>query len=226
MATDRAEATRNKADLDALFRDILTKLADRKQFSPWEMVFVADGLNSIGKTADAERLYRQIITRAESDPAFANASHRAVTRVRAQLVGLLRKKGDFAAALAQAERLIADNPRALEPLMEKGRILQAWAAVEPQRYGDAVAHWSALRSRLQAMPKKPAEYYDVMYNVADCLLHEAEHSDDEAVAVERAKLAEQVLKAALVLNPKLNGPDTVARYKTLLDKALVLRQRR
>ena len=75
-----------------------------------------------------------------------------------------------------------------------------------------------LRIRLQAMRKKPDEYYDVMYNVAKCLVREAEKSKDKAVTLDRAKKAEQVLKAALILSPKLNGPDTVAKYKVLLEQ--------
>ena len=34
-----------------------------------------------------------------------------------------------------------------------------------------------------------------------------------------------MLKAALILSPKLNGPDTVARYKVLLDKAITMQGR-
>ena len=64
-----------------------------------------------------------------------------------------------------------------------------------------------------------------MYHVAACLVREAEKSEDKAVAVDRAQKAEQVLKAALVLSPKLNGPDTVARYQVLLMKAIVLQGR-
>ncbi len=43
--------------------------------------------------------------------------------------------------------------------------------------------------------------------------------------MDKAKKAEQVLKAALVLSPKLNGPDTVARYKVLLNKAITMQGR-
>ncbi len=34
-----------------------------------------------------------------------------------------------------------------------------------------------------------------------------------------------MLKAALILSPKLNGPDTVAKYKVLLDKAITMQGR-
>jgi hypothetical protein len=64
-----------------------------------------------------------------------------------------------------------------------------------------------------------------MYNVAACLVREAENAQDKAVAMDRANNAEKVLKSALILSPKLNGPDTVARYKALLDKAIAMQGR-
>jgi len=75
------------------------------------------------------------------------------------------------------------------------------------------------------MRRRPDEYYEVMYNVAKCLVREAEKSQDKATTFDRAKKAEQVLKAALILNPKLNGPDTVAKYKVLLAKAITMQGR-
>ena len=226
--TKKAEteaAKRQLASVGKLLGDMLLKLSQRKEVSLWGMVFIADGLNKIGKTAEAGSQYQKIIGRVESDPDFAEKAKKAMTRVRAQLIGLLRKEGKFAEALEQADQLIKDNPRALEPLMEKGRILEGWAEIEPKRYGDAVAHWVMIRNRLQAMRKKPSEYYDVMYNVAACLVRQAELTEDNAAKLDSAKKAEQVLKAALVLSPKLNGPDTVARYKVLLNKAITMQGR-
>lgn len=226
--TKKAEteaAKRQLHSINALLGNMLVKLAERKQVSIWGMVFIADGLNTIGKTAEASRQYQKIIDRTKSDPEFAQSAKKAMTRVRAQLIGLLRKEGKFAESLEQVDQLIKDNPRALEPLMEKGRILEGWAETEPKRYKDAVSHWVMIRNRLQAMRKKPAEYYDVMYNVAACLVRQAELSDDKAAKLDSARKAEQVLKAALVLSPKLNGPDTVARYKVLLNKAITMQGR-
>ena len=64
-----------------------------------------------------------------------------------------------------------------------------------------------------------------MYNVAACLLREAENAKDKAAAMDLANNAEKVLKSALILSPKLNGPDTVARYEVLRDKAIALQGR-
>ena len=64
-----------------------------------------------------------------------------------------------------------------------------------------------------------------MYRVADCLVREAQTSADARHAMEQVRQAEQVLKAALTLYPTLNGPEMVARYKALLQKAIRLQGR-
>jgi hypothetical protein len=62
------------------------------------------------------------------------------------------------------------------------------------------------------MQKKPPEYFEVVYNLATCLLFQAKQTQDKSKALQ----AEQLLKSILVLSPNLNGPDTVARYNELL----------
>jgi hypothetical protein len=176
-------------------------------------------------TDEASGEYQKVIQREKADPAFAKNGASAMTRVHAQAIGLLRKQGKFREALDQVNELIAAHPRALEPLMEKGYILEGWAEKEPARFDASVAHWVMLRKKLQALRPKPPEYYEVMYRVAACLVREAEKSNNKATVLDRARTAEQVLKAALVLSPKLNGPDTVARYRVLLDRAIVLQGR-
>src|SRR5207247_1833296 len=113
------------------------------------------------------------------------------------------------------------NPKDLAPLMEKGRILQAWAEKEPRLYNDAVGHWSSLRTTLSRMQRKPPEYYEVIVNVAECLLAQAKQAQDKSKALQ----AEQLLKSSLVLNPSLNGPEMVNRYNELLQEATKLQGR-
>lgn len=221
-----AAARARLASIEKLLGKILGRLAKREKLSLAEMVFVGDALGSVGMTNEASTEYQKILKQAEADPEFAKAATKAMTRARAQLIGLLRKQGNFEEGLKQVETLIKDNPRALEPLMEKGRILEGLAEKEPKHFEKAVSHWVMLRSKLQPLRPKPPEYYEVMYNVAACLVREAEKSGDKTIAADRALKAEQVLKAALILSPKLNGPDTVARYKVLLDKAIALQGRK
>ncbi len=218
-------AKQRLASLETLLGKFLVKLAKRKELSLATMVFIGDALGAVGMTDDASREYQKIIQRDKTDPAFAKAAASAMPRVHAQAIGLLRRQGNFKEALDHVNELIKAHPRALEPLMEKGYILEGWAEKEPARFDESVSHWVMLRSKLQALRPKPPEYYEVMYRVAACLVREAEKSSDKATVLDRARKAEQVLKAALVLNAKLNGPDTVARYRVLLDRAIVLQGR-
>jgi hypothetical protein len=220
-----AKAKARQASVKDLLGRTLLKLAERKELSLAGMVFIGDALMTIGKTAEASAIYQKIVKRTETDKDFAATAKPAMSRIRSQLIGLLRQEGKFDEAMKQVERLIKDNPNALEPMMEKGRILDAWSEKNPAKFNDAVAHWTMIRSRLQPMRKKPPEYFDVMYNVAASLMREAQKSRDKSVVADRAKKAEQVLKSALILSPKLNGPDTVARYNVLLNKAIALQGR-
>jgi hypothetical protein len=66
------------------------------------------------------------------------------------------------------------------------------------------------------MRKKPIEFFEVMYNAAYCLVQESKAKGDRAKAAD----AEKMLKSALILSPKLNGPDMVAKYNVLLNEAV------
>ena len=66
------------------------------------------------------------------------------------------------------------------------------------------------------MRKKPIEFFEVMYNAAFCLVQEAKATGDRSKAGD----AEKMLKSALILSPKLNGPDMVAKYNVLLNEAI------
>jgi len=210
-------------EVEKRLADFLLRLAERKELSPPGVVFVADCLNAVGKSAEAAQQYQRLLQLAESR---ADVSPQLVTRTRAQLIGLLRKQGKYAEAAEQVERLIKANPLALEPQMEKGRILQAWAEVEPAKAADVLNHWLMLRGKLQNLRPKPPEYFEAVFHSAECLVREAERSRDAATAKERARQAEQVLKATLVLYPQLSGPDAVAQYKQLLEKAQRLQEER
>ena len=224
--TDELAAAKTQlASVTALLGKTLVKLSEREELGLGHMVFLGRALNTVGMTAEASQQFQKVLRRTETDPEFAKRAQKAMSLIRTELLKVLRKQEIYEEALKQVDQLIKENPRALEPLMEKGRILEAWAEKDPTKFDEAIGHWTVLRSRLQGMRKKPDEYYDVMYNVAKCLVREAETSNDRPVVLDRAKKAEQVLKAALVLSPKLNGPDTVAKYKVLLDKAITMQGR-
>jgi hypothetical protein len=170
-----------------------------------------------GQSELADAIFHRILEKADQDADFAKQYAAGLIRVRSQLIELLREKKEYAEGVRQADTLIEQVPKALEPLMAKGRLLQAWAEEDPSKFPDAVAHWSSLRQKLESIPagKRPSDYYEVNYNVALCLYLESQKTGDKSKALD----AQRVLNALLITKPKLDGPDTVARYKDLLKKS-------
>ncbi len=193
---------------------LLAPLAGRASNTPANLIFIGDLAMLTGQSELASTIYHRILDRAAEDPAFAKQCGAGLIRVRSQLIELLREEGKYDEGIQQADKLIEQVPKALEPLMAKGRLLQAWAETDPSKFPEAVAHWASLRQKLEPMRKKPAEYYEVNYNVALCLYLESQKTGDASKGID----AQKVLNALLISAPKLDGPDTVARYKDLLRK--------
>lgn len=190
---------------------LLEKLNERKQYDLGGLVFLAESSSEIGLTEKARDQFQSIIDRAAADPVFAKLAAKAMTRVRSQLIGLLRAEKKYEDALKQVEALLKEQPNALEPLIEKGNILQALAEADPKRYDEAVKWWTSIRLKLQgASGKKPPAYYEVIYNCSFCL---AAQKDPV-----KSGQAAQLLNATLALSPALDGPDRVEKYKALLKQ--------
>jgi tetratricopeptide (TPR) repeat protein len=204
--------------LDAVKQVVLSladKMATRQQLSVSGLIFLGDTCGALLANARAREVYQRALATVDKDPAAKESAGKATTRVRAQLISLLRNEGKYDEATKQVDALLVEHPNALEPLMEKGLILQAWAQRDPKRYDECIAHWTNVRVLLGRMKTRPPEYYDVLYHAASCLLAQAKATKDPAKALQ----AEQMMKSTLTLSPKLNGPDTVARYTALAAEA-------
>lgn len=218
MDADAATKARERLDnIKSVLGQMLDKLALRKQHSVQNLVFIGDTCSQLTLNDKAREVYQRLLDLIEKDETAKASAGKAITRVRAQLIGLLRNEAKYDEANKQVDALIKANPNALEPLMEKGRILQSWAQREPKRYAECVAHWTQVRQLLGRLKSRPPEYYEVLYNAALCLMSDARHSKDK----EKALQAEQMLKSTLTLSPSLSGPDMVAKYKALLTQAMV-----
>ncbi len=190
---------------------VLEQLGARKQIDLSGLVFQAESSQDLGLNEKAREQFQVILDRAAADPAFAKVAAKATTRIRSQLIALLRSDGKFEEALSQVEALLKDQPNALEPLLEKGNILQTLAEKNPNRYDEAVQWWTRIRLKLASAPgKKPAEYYEVIYNCAVCL--HAQKKPDLSLQ------AAQLLNSTLALSPDLDSPDRVEQYKTLIKQ--------
>ena len=228
---DPKEVEAAKARMPGL-RDVLGKLmktlAGREQHTPAHLLYIAETSADVGLTDEARGLYEKFLDRLQNDTAFAEQGKRYETRARTQLVGLLRREGKPEEAMTQVEQLIKAHPNVLEPLKEKGLILMAWAEKDPAMYDKAVAHWAGLRQQLQGSrsPAVRAQYYEVVYHLAACLVNQAAGMSDKKAAAEKAQQAEHLLKATITLSPTLGGRTTLAGdYGVLIDKAAALQGR-
>jgi hypothetical protein len=198
---------------------LLDALYSRKELSVPQLIFIGDACVSLEKGDKARDVYQRVLELIDKDETAKATAGAATTRIRARLVSLLRSENKLDDAFKQVESLIQTHPNALEPLMEKGYILQSLSERDPRRLEQCVAHWTDLRLRLGRLAPRPPEYYEVLYNAALCLLRQARHANSQ----EKALQAEQMLKSTMTLSPKLSGPDMVAKYEALLKYAATMR---
>lgn len=193
---------------------LMPVLTPRKQFTVQAMAFLADTCVELERDEPARDFCERALRRAEEDPESATRAERQLTKVRFQLANLLCKQNQFADAANQVDKLLLARPNVLELLMQKGKVLQAWAKSDATRYDPCIAHWTNVRMKLGSLQPKPPEYYEVVYNAAFCLVEQS----NAARNATKARHAEQLLKSTLALNPNLNGPEMVQRFNALLKQ--------
>jgi hypothetical protein len=215
-ATSAAEKV---AGCKSMLGALLDKLVTRQQVALPAQVYLGQTALDVGKKEMARDLFQAVLTRAETDAEFREKNAAVLTRVRALRVAILREENKHEEALAEIDKLIETAPKSLDLLMQRGRILQAWAKIDPKHYPEAVSHWTKLRTMLSRSRSLPNEYYEVVYAAAECLVFESEQNKDGS----RADQAEQLLRATMLRNPALSGPDMVARYNVLAKKAAALK---
>lgn len=218
------ESTEKKlAGLKDNLAKLLDKLSSKQNHTLAGLIYMGDTGARIGNTDIAEKLYKRALEQVEKEKqanpqgqAGNNSAIKAVPRIRSQLVALMIQKGQFAEGVTEIDKLIEEQPNALEPKMVKCRLLQAWAEKDPKHFKEAESAWAFVRNMLSKVRKnpKPPEYYECNYNVALCLWMEYEQSKDTA----KADQARKLLHTMISTSPKLSGPEMVLRYKMLLEK--------
>lgn len=198
---------------------LIESLAARKALSVPQLIYLGDACIQLEQSDKAREIYERLLTRVDKDESAKATAGAAITGIRARLVRILRSEGKLDEAAAQVTALVKEHPNALEPLMEKGYILQSLAERDPQRYDECLAHWTDLRVRLGRSKARPPQYYDVLYNAALCLVRQARLTGNK----EKSLQAEQILKSTLTLSPTLTGPAMVAKFKELLNEAASVR---
>jgi hypothetical protein len=214
------EALRSRvSSIKGMMGKMVNKLADRKQLSAKSMIYLGTLFGDIDDYDGAEKQYTALLARADSDEDFKKEAAPSFLWVRGQVVDLMGKRGNLEGATAEIAKLRQEKPNNLDFMRVEAQLWQEWAQRDPSRYDTAIQKWTEIRRRLQRQKTKEATYYDAVYNASFCLLMQANKlaldPNKKAVAIQKAKDGEKVLKSELVPNPNLNGPQTVKRFKDL-----------
>ena len=215
--TKKGAAQAKAEEYQPKHKALIEQLGTRKVLSLASCIYLAEAAQAEKSNAIARDLFLAIVAR-EKEPNFVPATpggKGAMIRVRSQLAGLLRAEGKFDEAISQVNALIiATESKAIEPLIEKGRIMQAKYDTDTTKTAaldEAITYWSDLRLRISKIAKKPPEYYEIVLNLATCFKAKYDSKKEE----KDAKTAAQLLSTTLALSPSLSGPDMVVSYNKL-----------
>jgi tetratricopeptide (TPR) repeat protein len=202
------QAGRNRAQ--QTFQRFLTTLADSKSGQTYQSLrWTGEKMLGLGDAKGAESVFRRVIGTYGSDPKFLgadNASERLMLW-KIDLVDALRAQGKdkFAEAQTLVAELIDKYPGYIDPLMEKGKLMESMAEAKRVAWSDVSKEWRSVALRLEkARPRKP-QYYEAWYHVALAMNRDG-----------KGKEAKQTLGSIMRLSPKVGGAEMKKKYETLL----------
>ncbi|QDV33290.1 tetratricopeptide repeat protein [Tautonia plasticadhaerens] len=133
--------------------------------------------------------------------------HDRILRTRLKLSAAHRQAKQFKEAWAETAKLIAENPRALDFLIEQCQILEDWATEEPGYWNVAIRYWQDLAKKLEASRPRPPEYYECWYHVALCQYGKGNPDS-----------ARKTLKSVMALSRSLGSDELKGKYEQLLGR--------
>jgi tetratricopeptide (TPR) repeat protein len=132
------------------------------------MIYVADMCLFLGLDADAERQYKAILDRYNSDEEFKKTAAKAIARVYAQSVTVLRRKGDEFLKAAEAERQKAEQVR------KTGKLDEA----------------DAMEAKIPKIHEQAREAYEEARRAADSLIEQ--HPNSLEPRMEKARIIQRI----------------------------------
>jgi tetratricopeptide (TPR) repeat protein len=163
----------------------------------------------LGRPEEAEAVFNRLLKMFETDPKLSSRPDvsKLILLTRLRLAAALRGQRKFGEAESLVAQLVQENPKTVEPLMEKGFLLEDEAAAGKAKWASAFAHWRTLALRLGAGRTKPVDYYEAWYHAALAL-----KSDNKPVE------AKQTLASIMRLSPAVGGPEMKQKYQALLSQ--------
>ena len=195
------------------YRSFLVALAGSKTGQTVESLqWVGESLLSVDAFSDAEAVLRRALALVgESTDASGQAGPTdRLLRIRLKLAAALRSQGPrnsdkLEEANALVEQLLLDYPRFIEPLFEKGMLLEARAEAGQGTWSEAYRHWVELARKLGR--SRSNWYYDSWYHAAWALYRQKEVAK-----------ARQTLAGIMRLNADLGTPEMKRKYEQFLAR--------
>jgi tetratricopeptide (TPR) repeat protein len=212
------EALKKKGNSAALnrtkvaYQKFLTALAGSKSGQTYESLeWAGENMLTLQNYKEAEEVFTKILKDYGEDKKFKDqpGSDNKIFRTRIKMSAALRGGRKFGEAESLISQLIQENPRAIEPLMEKGMLLEDQAAAGKGRgaWSAAFKQWQSIAARLGTARVKPPEYYEAWYHAAVALNKEG-----------KPKEAKQTLASIMRLSANVGGPEMKQKYKTMIDQ--------
>jgi cellulose synthase operon protein C len=185
------------------FRTFLTTLAETKTGQTYDSLqWAAERLMALDANPEAEKLLTRILNEYAKDAQFMQTQNgpARLVRTKVKLAAALRGQGKLDGASSLIEDLITQNKGYVEPLFEKGMLLEAQG-----KWSAALAYWQNLARRLEGTRPRRDPYYEAWYHVASVLSKQKEQTK-----------ARQTLLGIMRLTPSVGSPEMKAKYQGLL----------
>jgi tetratricopeptide (TPR) repeat protein len=210
------ERLRERKDTAALkrtqeaYRSFLTALTESKAGQTYESLqWAGESLLTLGAGAEAEKVLRRVLDDTVNNPTLLNqeGAEQRILRTKLKLSAAFRAQGKFDESASLVDEMLSKYKRYVEPLFEKGMLLESQAEAGKGDWSAAYRHWQDLGQRLSRMRPRPLSYYDAWYHAAVAL-----HGQKEETK------ARQTLRGIMRLSPDVGSPDMKARYEALLSR--------
>lgn len=210
---DKKDSTGLKKTQQA-YQSFLTALTESQSGQTYESLqWAGESLLALDACPEAEKVLRRVLGDAIGNPTFLNQSggKERILRTKLKLADALRSQGisdrkKLDEAASMVEELLSQYPHYIEPLIEKGMLLESQAQAGQGEWSVAFRHWQDLAQRMSRTRPRPLSDYDAWYHAAYALHHQNENTK-----------ARQTLNGIMRLNPGVGSPEMKTKYEQLLN---------
>ncbi|MGI9474600.1 MAG: hypothetical protein ACR2NZ_23900 [Rubripirellula sp.] len=199
--------------------------------------WVAETFSSLGKgfdtnpevlDPDAAGYYDRSIAAFQNLLSRGDLQPQVATQIQARMAAVKTQKHDYAGAMADLQRLLAQSPNAVNLQVEAAGVLQKWGGVEPSKYTEAIAGinarekggvwgWGKIANAVMPHPQFRDTFFQARYEMAACQVGIAS-SKNGADKTKQLQAAQRTLTTTKKLYPSLGGATWQKKYDALLSQ--------